>query len=254
MAAPPRPATLRRGFVLALACALIWGSQFPVAKTAYAVVDVFHVNAVRYGGAVILLLPLLAWREGLAALRYDGHGRAVSLAGIIGLGCSPSLVYGGLSLTRPEIVAIIVATQPAMTALALWVLRGQRPARFTLATIALAFFGVVTVVTGWQLHFLADAREVLGSILVIIGGGSWVYYTIQIDTSADHANSMIELIEFPALDQYEAEVTNFSRVIRGEDAPYYGLDDARANAAVADAVFASAQSGSWAMVARAPGT
>jgi predicted dehydrogenase len=78
--------------------------------------------------------------------------------------------------------------------------------------------------------------------------------TIQIDTSADHANSMIELIEFPALDQYEAEVTNFSRVIRGEDAPYYGLDDARANAAVADAVFASAQSGSWAMVARAPGT
>ena len=77
--------------------------------------------------------------------------------------------------------------------------------------------------------------------------------TIQIDTSADHANSMITEIEFPALDQYEAEVTNFSRVIRGEDAPYYGLDDARANAAVADAVFASAQSGAWVDVARPGG-
>ena len=77
--------------------------------------------------------------------------------------------------------------------------------------------------------------------------------TIRIDTSADHANSVIEQIEFPALDQYEAEVTNFSRVIRGEDAPYYGLDDARANAAVADAVFASAQGGTWVDVARPDG-
>ncbi len=76
---------------------------------------------------------------------------------------------------------------------------------------------------------------------------------IRIDTSADHAKSVIEQIEFPALDQYEAEVTNFSRVIRGEDAPYYGLDDARANAAVADAVFASAQSGTWVDVARPDG-
>jgi predicted dehydrogenase len=48
-------------------------------------------------------------------------------------------------------------------------------------------------------------------------------------------------------------VTNFSRVIRGEDAPYYGLDDARANAAVADAVFASAQGGTWVDVARPDG-
>ena len=69
--------------------------------------------------------------------------------------------------------------------------------------------------------------------------------TIEIDTSADHANSELQVIEFPALDQYEEEVTNFSRAIRGEDAPFYGLEDARANAAIADAVFASAQSGEW---------
>ncbi|MEI9404797.1 Gfo/Idh/MocA family oxidoreductase [Mesorhizobium sp. Cs1330R2N1] len=68
---------------------------------------------------------------------------------------------------------------------------------------------------------------------------------ILIDTSADHANSQIQTIEFPALDQYEAEVTNFSRAIRGEDVPYFGLADARAGAAVGDAVFASARSGSW---------
>lgn len=73
--------------------------------------------------------------------------------------------------------------------------------------------------------------------------------TIAIDTSSDHANSDIHTLEFPALDQYEEEVTNFSRAIRGEDVPYFGIDDARANAAVADAVFASARSGAWVDVA-----
>ena len=178
----PAQAVVRRGFLLALACAIIWGSQFPIAKAAYPVVDVFLVNAIRYGGAILLLLPMLIWREGRSALRYEGHGRALATAGLFGLGCSPMLVYGGLTMTRPEIVAIIVATQPAMTALALWALRGQRPARFTLATIAVAFFGVITVVTGWRLHFLANSGEALGSLLVILGACSWVYYTIQLDT------------------------------------------------------------------------
>jgi predicted dehydrogenase len=68
---------------------------------------------------------------------------------------------------------------------------------------------------------------------------------ILIDTSANHANSEIQKIEFPALDQYEVEVTNFSRAIRGADVLYFGLADARAGAAVADAVFTSARSGSW---------
>lgn len=71
---------------------------------------------------------------------------------------------------------------------------------------------------------------------------------IVIDTSQDHAKSEPHTIEFPALDQYEEEVTNFSKAIRGEDVPYYSLDDARANAAMGDAVFSSARSGTWADV------
>lgn len=71
---------------------------------------------------------------------------------------------------------------------------------------------------------------------------------ILIDTSADHANSDIHALEFPALDQYEAEVTNFSRAIRGEDVPCFDLADARANAAVCDAVFQAARTGTWAEV------
>jgi len=69
---------------------------------------------------------------------------------------------------------------------------------------------------------------------------------IHIDTSADHAKSNVTTRAFEPLDQYEAEVSNFSRAVRGEDAPFYGLSDARANMAVVDAIFASAAKGAWA--------
>jgi len=69
-----------------------------------------------------------------------------------------------------------------------------------------------------------------------------------VDTSTDHANAHPVSTEFAPLFQYEREVSNFCKAVRGEDTVFYGLDDALANAAVADAVFASAQNGAWANV------
>jgi predicted dehydrogenase len=71
---------------------------------------------------------------------------------------------------------------------------------------------------------------------------------IHIDLSQDHAKSDLTTLSFDPLDQYEAEVTNFSRFVQGEDVPFYGLDDARANMAVVDAIFQSAREGTWAPV------
>jgi predicted dehydrogenase len=71
---------------------------------------------------------------------------------------------------------------------------------------------------------------------------------IHIDISADHAKSDVTTRAFEPLDQYEAEVGNFSRAVRGENAPFYGLEDARANMATLDAIFASARKGAWATV------
>jgi predicted dehydrogenase len=71
---------------------------------------------------------------------------------------------------------------------------------------------------------------------------------IHIDTSADHAKSNVTTREFEPLDQYEAEVSNFSRAVRGEKVPFYGLSDAKANMGVVDAIFASAAKGAWANV------
>jgi drug/metabolite transporter (DMT)-like permease len=166
------------GLLLAFAAAVVWGAQLPIAKDAFAWVDAFHVTAFRYGTSVLVLLALLAWTEGPRALRYDGRAGQAMAIGFTGMTLSPLLVFGGLALGRPEVTAVIVATQPAMTAIAEWVYTGKRPPRFTLACIAVAFVGVFTVVTRWSVDLAPRGAELVGDLMILLGAFCWVVYTM----------------------------------------------------------------------------
>jgi drug/metabolite transporter (DMT)-like permease len=171
----PRFAT---GLAFAFFAVLFWGAQFPIAKGAFAAVDPYHVSAIRYVVATLLLVPIVVWREGTTALRYYGRAWPASVIGLVGMTGSPLFVFAGLSLTRPEHVAILVSLQPSMTAIADWWLRGRRPANFTLACIACAFAGVVLVVTKGNPMFRLGAQELAGDALVLLGAACWVVYTM----------------------------------------------------------------------------
>jgi drug/metabolite transporter (DMT)-like permease len=166
------------GLLFVLLAVIAWGAQFPIAKSAFPAVDPFHVSAIRYGVATLLLIPIVAAIEGPAALRYYGRVRPAATIGVIGMAGSPMLVFAGLGLTRAEHAAIIVSLQPSMTAIADWWLRGRRPARFTLGCIATAFAGVVLVVTRGNPALGLSAREIAGDLLVLVGAACWVVYTM----------------------------------------------------------------------------
>jgi drug/metabolite transporter (DMT)-like permease len=166
------------GVAFAFLAVLFWGAQFPIAKGAFAAVDPYHVSAIRYGVATVLLVPIVAVLEGGAALRYYGRAWPASVIGVIGMAGSPLLVFAGLGLTRPEHAAIIVSLQPSMTAIADWGLRGRRPARFTFACILTAFVGVVLVVTKGNPALGLGRQEILGDLLVLAGAACWVVYTM----------------------------------------------------------------------------
>jgi drug/metabolite transporter (DMT)-like permease len=162
----------------ALAAVLIWGAQFPVAKQAFAALDPIHLSALRYVVATLLLAAWMLAAQGRGVLRTEGRVRAVWLLGLVGMTASPALVFGGLLFTRPEHAAVIIALQPAMTALAEWILRGRRPATFTLACIVAAFIGVVAVVTRGELVLHGGVRILVGDLMVLAGAICWVAYTM----------------------------------------------------------------------------
>jgi drug/metabolite transporter (DMT)-like permease len=166
------------GLVAALLAVLVWGLQFPIAKDTFEIVDPFHVTLVRYGIAVIVLLPVVLWCEGPGALAYAGRAPLTLSMGAIGMSLSPMMVFYGISLTGAEHGAMIVALQPSTMALTQWVVLKRRPSRFTLLCIVVAFLGVVMIVTRGGAALAEASESMLGTVLILAGGLCWVYYTL----------------------------------------------------------------------------
>jgi drug/metabolite transporter (DMT)-like permease len=176
LSAPPH---LARGLGWILVSILCWAPLFPLAKRVLPVVDAFAMGTARYliGGLVFVLL--LAALEGRRALRYEGRFAAAALFGVIGITGFNGFVWYGLTFTRPEHTAIILGIQTPLVALALWAVKGVRPAGFTLGCIAAAFAGVVLVVTKGDPAAALAGGALFGDLLVFLGALSWVTYTLS---------------------------------------------------------------------------
>lgn len=171
-----------QGFAAVLATAILWGVQFPVAKDAFAAVDAYHVTAIRYALGTVLLIPLFVAQEGRTALDYRGRFWPATVFGLVGMCASPILVFQGIAMSRPEHAAVIVSLQPSMAALADWVLRGRRPSSFTLACVAVAFLGVLAVVTKGRPSTMFAPGELAGDFVILLGAMCWVAYTMATES------------------------------------------------------------------------
>lgn len=140
--------------------------------------DPFFLGAFRYAVGVLIFIALLWAAEGRAALRYGGRFLPAAVFGVFGFCGFNILVWWGLVYTRPEHASVIMALQTPMIALALWFVRGLKPAGFTIGCIAVAIAGVLTVVTkGDPTHALAGG-SLIGDLLVFLGAVSWMIYTL----------------------------------------------------------------------------
>ena len=161
---------------------LVWVPLFPVAKRVLPFVDAFSMGTVRYAIGIVLLVAILAAVEGVEALRYEGRFAAAALFGLIGITGFNAFVWYGLGFTRPEHASIIMATQTPLIAILVWLTRGLRPAGFTLGCIAVAFAGVLMVVTRGDpagvLAAGAASGTLLGDFFVFLGALSWIAYTL----------------------------------------------------------------------------
>jgi drug/metabolite transporter (DMT)-like permease len=171
------------GVLCATFTGIVWGGQFVVGKSALARVDSFWLTTMRYAGAAVLLLGLLAAAEGLGALSPRGRLRDLVLLGTLGFAGFNLLAYTGLEHARPESASLIVALAPLLTAFVLWVRNGARPSRLTFICLLIALVGVSLVISGGHPSTLWHGSLGFGDLLVLGGVLSFILYTIG---AADH--------------------------------------------------------------------
>jgi drug/metabolite transporter (DMT)-like permease len=165
-------------FLPSLTAAVAWGAMFPIAVAAISHVDAYHLTAVRYVIASLVFLGMLAAIEGRRALRPSGRGLELFVLGTLGFASFNFLVYAALEHTPPQDAALIVATSPLLTALAIWLTSKQVPARATLIAMGVALFGVLLVITKGDPSSLLHGEGRGGDLLVLAGVASFVVYTL----------------------------------------------------------------------------
>jgi drug/metabolite transporter (DMT)-like permease len=143
------------------------------------VLDAFALGTVRYALGIALFVLLLAAFEGRRSLTFGNRLGSAVLSGMVGITGFNLFVWLGLGYTRPEHASIILALQSPLTALAVWLVHGQRPARFTLACVAAAIAGVALVITKGDPGDALAGGSLLGDGLVFLGAISWVTYTLS---------------------------------------------------------------------------
>ncbi|MFP6682147.1 MAG: DMT family transporter [Gammaproteobacteria bacterium] len=166
------------GLIAVVTAVSVWGIQLPVAKDAFAVIDLYHLTSIRYAIPALIMLPVLALLEGRQSLSYRSVAVPAFVLGMIGMCGSPMLIMLGMAMSRAEHAAVIVALQPSIAAVTLWILRGLRPAIFTIGCMSLALLGVVLVVTKGNIIFVDSLRQLVGDVLIFIGAACWVVYTM----------------------------------------------------------------------------
>lgn len=155
-----------------------------MAKRTLPYLDAFALGTARYFFGVVLFVLLVAAVEGREALRYEGRFAPAAAFGVVGITGFNLFVWLGLRFTLPEHAAVILALQSPLTALAVWMARGQRPAAFTFACVAVALAGVLLVVTKGDplqaIGELARGGGLLGDLLVLLGAICWATYTLGV--------------------------------------------------------------------------
>ena len=155
---------------------LCWAPLFSVAKRTLPYLDAFALATTRYLFGVIVLMALLVAAEGWQALRFGGRFAPAAAFGVAGIAGFNLFVWVGLTFTLPEHAAVILALQSPLTALAVWITRGQRPAPFTLGCVVAAICGVLVVVTKGNAIDVFQGGTLLGDALVFFGAICWVMY------------------------------------------------------------------------------
>lgn len=125
----------------------------------------------------MIFVAILLVVEGKKVFQFEARALPLFFYGSMGFAGFSLFTFVGLSGSEPEHGAIIVALMPILTALLNWVVKGIRPAMFTLVTIGLALFGVLLVVTKGNLHEVWTIGNHQGDLLILVGAISWVIYT-----------------------------------------------------------------------------
>lgn len=170
------------GSALCLIASMSWGAMFPVAQIALQKIDPFYFSLIRYAVVAVILSALLWVKEGKAAFRLEGKGKALLFYGTMAFTVYNMFVFSGQHLmgdTGTITASLIEVLMPMISVLFVWVTAKTKPPGYTIVSMVLCLAGAVLVITNGKLAFFAEAsKSLLPLLLIVLGVTGWVLYSM----------------------------------------------------------------------------
>lgn len=155
---------------------IIWGINFPIAKSALSELDPLAFNALRFPLAALVMFVAIRIR-GTLHWPPPGERLRVLLLSILGNVAYQQFFIHGLQLTSAGTASVLLAGTPIITA----VLSARLGHERLTARVWLGVVGTVagmTMVVGFGAAGEAQAHSVAGDLLMICASLSWAVYTV----------------------------------------------------------------------------
>jgi drug/metabolite transporter (DMT)-like permease len=168
-----------RLLVLLILPPLLWACNSVVARLAIDSIGPLWLNALRWGLALLLLLPLgwkiLATPEARARIR--ARWAYLGMLGLIGVGAYNALQYVALRTSTPVNVTLIASSLPLWAMIVGALFYRVHPTRPQLLGAVLSLAGVLTVLARGDPSALLRIQLVEGDLLMVLAIIGWASYS-----------------------------------------------------------------------------
>lgn len=168
-----------RLLVLLLLPPLLWACNSVVARLAIDSIGPLWLNALRWGLALLLLLPLgwkiLSTPEARARIRL--RWAYLGMLGLIGVGAYNAMQYVALRTSTPVNVTLIASSLPVWAMIVGALFYRVRPTRPQLLGAVLSLAGVLTVLARGDPFALLRIQLVEGDLLMVLAIIGWAIYS-----------------------------------------------------------------------------
>jgi drug/metabolite transporter (DMT)-like permease len=158
---------------------LLWAANAVFARLAINSIGPLWLNALRWGLALLILLPLgwklLATAESRA--RIGERWVYLAILGLIGVGAYNGLQYVALRTSTPVNVTLIASSLPLWSMIVGVAFYRIHPTRPQLIGAGLSLAGVLTVIARGSLDALLRIQLVEGDLLMVLGIMGWAIYS-----------------------------------------------------------------------------
>ncbi len=165
-------------YLMVVVATAFWGANFVLAGPVMADLPPLWAAALRFLLGTAAMLALSGWRREslLAPLRRNAG--VYLLLGLVGIGGFNLLFFYALQSTSPANAALIMATNPLLTAFIAALVLGERPTPRHLAALPLALVGVTVVIAGGSLARLESLQVAHGDLLMLGADLTWAFYNV----------------------------------------------------------------------------